>query len=264
MGETFDDARPALSVSGLDTFCSRRPGWLVCDQSDDLRVPLTCDAYRCPDCGPRKAFRAAVIASWAIRESVPFVDSRGRELRGRFITLTQAAEDWQRRRGQVRDLRRRLTSDGYRVDWAWTTEKGKRNGMIHVHLLQHGDYISQGELQDAWGGRRVDIRAIDGGNVAGYVTKDALSVAGYVVKGRTAHFGMGPFLDLNGGRAMHWSRGFLHGLTKREASKRVSERLVGDDVPRTWRVEGLSSVGDSSYQRPRLAEQSIMAWPGAI
>ena len=254
MGENLAEYQPPVNVSGLDTFCSKRPGFLVCDQDPSVAIPLTCDAYRCADCGPRKAFRAAVIASWAIRESEPYCDRRGRELRGRFLTLTNAPEDWQARRGQVRDLRRRLVSDGYRVEWAWTTEKGKRNGMVHVHLLQHGDFIPQGDLEAAWGGRRVDIRAIDGGNVSSYVTKDALAVAGYVVKGRTAHFGMGPFLDLNGGRAMHWSRGFLHGLTKREAGRAVSASLFADREPRTWRVEGLVSVGDSSFKRPYVSE----------
>jgi hypothetical protein len=217
---------PEIRVFGVDEICPKRPQVVVCDQRPELRQPASCDAYRCTSCGPRKALAAAAIASWSVRQVKI----------GRFVTLTQAAEDWQERRWQVNNLRRSLRRQGYRWEVAWTTEKGSKTGMTHVHALQHGSYVPQRVLQDSWG-HRVDIRKIREQHVARYVTKDALKVAGYVVKGSTAeHGGMADFLDLNGGRAMHWSRGFLHGLTKREATLALRDELNNGEAL-TWHLE---------------------------
>lgn len=220
--------------------CPRRPAWLVCDQDPALRRPASCDSYGCDACGQGKALQAAAIAAWGIRHAD----------RGRFVTLTLAPEDWTRRRQKVRDLRRLLAARGYQWEQAWTTEVGSSTGMVHVHALQHGDYVPQAELQDVWGAR-VDIRKIATGGVAQYVTKEALRVAGYVVKGTDAeHGGIGQHLALNGGRAMHWSRGFLHGSTKREAYASLKAEL-SEGQALTWHLEPAIDVLDA--QRARSA-----------
>lgn len=192
-----------------------------------MRFPSSCDSYRCDVCGPRKAFKAAAIASWALRHAA----------RPRFLTLTLAPDDWQERRWAVNGLRRKLMNDGYRCEWAWATERGSRTGMTHVHLLQHGSYIPQAALQDAWGSI-VDIRAVKSDGLGKYVTKEALRVAGYVMKGARAELqGYETFLELNGGRSMHWSRGYLHGLTKREASTALGDELRGERERQAWHLE---------------------------
>lgn len=43
-------------------------------------------------------------------------------------------------------------------------------------------------------------------------------------------------LALNGGRAMHWSRGFLHDLDKRAALASLRDELA-DGSPRDWHLE---------------------------
>ena len=66
---------------------------------------------------------------------------------------------------------------------------------------------------------------------------EALKVAGYVVRGATAeHNGLAEHLALIGGRAMHWSRGFLHGWDKRGALAELREELA-DGAPRGWHLE---------------------------
>lgn len=156
--------------------------------------------------------------------------------RARFVTLTQAPEQWQPRRKKVRVLAEKLRKAGYKWETAWTTEAGKETGMIHIHPLQHGSYVPQRYLQEVWGAR-VDIRKVQTGGVAQYVTKDALKVAGYVVKEATAkHCSLADHLALNGGRAMHWSRGFLHGLDKRGALADLRDELA-DGVRRDWHLE---------------------------
>jgi hypothetical protein len=146
----------------------------------------------------------------------------------RFVTLTQAPEEWQARRAKVRKLRMRLAQLGRTTEWAWTTERGSRTGMIHVHALQRGSYVPQRELEELWG-RRVDIRKIgDAGAVAGYAMKEASRVAGYAMKeGRS---NLSRHLDLNGGRGCHLSRGYLHGLTSAE----VWAILHPSDPDLTW------------------------------
>lgn len=215
-----------ITVLGADQICPKRPYVVVADDDPTLRFPSSCDSYRCEKCGPRKAMQAAAVAAWAIRHAA----------RGRFVTLTLAPEDWQTRRMKVRRLADGLRKRGYVWETAWTTEKGKQTGMTHVHALQHGSYVPQKLLQEVWGAR-VDIRKVETGGVAQYVTKDALRVAGYVVKDGTArHGGLLAFLALNGGRPMHWTRGFLHGVDKRGALADLRRELA-NGVAHQWHLE---------------------------
>jgi hypothetical protein len=66
--------------------------------------------------------------------------------------------------------------------------------------------------------------------------KEARRVAGYTVKEATGdHGSLLEHLALNGGRAAHWSRGFLHGMTKREALSDLRSQL-SDGEALTWRL----------------------------
>lgn len=146
----------------------------------------------------------------------------------RFVTLTQAPDGWQALRMKVRRLAHELRHDGYRVQWAWTVEQGSKTGMRHVHLLQHGDFIPQGVLQEAWG-HIVHIEAIKGGRgAAAYAMKEAARVSAYAMKESRADFLA--HLDRNGGRACHLSRGYLRGLRTRE----VEALLWPPDPGLTW------------------------------
>lgn len=171
---------------------------------------------------------AAAIAAWSIRQVE----------HPRFFTGTLAPADWQARRQKMRDLPRYLAKRGY-PGWqsAWSTEKGSKTGMIHVHALVHGPWVPAAVLNDVWGAR-TNIKAIRNDGVARYVTKESLRVAGYSVKGnRAGAEGMQDALDLNGGRPLHWSRGFLHGLTKREALVQLRAELDDGKEARTWHLE---------------------------
>ncbi len=189
---------------------------VVALERPDLRFPERCKTYRCRVCGPLKARQKATILAWARPE--------------RFITLTQAPEDWAALRKKVRVLKHVLQGEGLRSEMGWTVERGKETGMVHVHALQHGDYVSQRHLQDRWG-RIVDIRAIKGARgAAQYAAKEALQVAGYVNKGAgdlEAH------LDLNGGRVCHLTRGYLRGETQASVLELLQqERSEGEIL--TW------------------------------
>lgn len=103
--------------------------------------------------------------------------------------------------------------------------------MIHVHALQHGSFIPQAELQELWG-RIVHIEAIKTPRgAAKYAMKEAARVVGYTMKETARH--LATHLDRNGGRAVHMSRGFLHGKRVRE----VESILWAGQQELTWIVE---------------------------
>lgn len=135
-----------------------------------------------------------------------------------------------------------VRSEGYRCEWAWTVEHGSKTGMVHVHALQHGDYIPQRALQAMWG-RRVDIRKVAGAQgAANYAMKEARRVAGYAMKG--THSDLLAHLDRNGGRGCHLSRGYLHGKRTREVEKLLwptQETLTWVLVPCTESTEDVKA-----------------------
>lgn len=207
--------------------CPKKPQDLVAVEDPALRFPASCDAYLCTVCGPRKAQQVAALMTWSAR----------RCQRRRLLTLTGLPDDWQAARGQVRDYLRRLRSDGYRFEMAWAIERNPRGTGLHAHGLQHGDYVPQALLQERWGGRIVDVRGLRTPGAGVYAVKEALRVAGYVSKGATAGNPeqLVEHLAVNGGRAAHMTRGFLHGLTKREALAELRKEL-SDGRALTWAV----------------------------
>jgi hypothetical protein len=156
----------------------------------------------------------------------------------RFVTLTNAPADWQKLRQKVRKLCLRLRNDGYRVEWAWTVERGARTGMRHIHALQHGDYIPQRELQERWQAI-VHIERVKGARgAAGYAMKEAARVTHYAVKGTKSN--LREHLDLNGGRGYHMSRRYLRGCRTREVEQLLSPsdpNLHWITVPATTTIE---------------------------
>lgn len=205
------------------TLCTRTPrARVLVSQSTGQMVPMPCRCYACSVCGPRKVRGVGLVMSWAA--------AKAREDKGhaRFVTLTMAPEDWDRLRQKMRNFRRALKARGYVWEWAWSVEVGK-GGMKHVHAIQHGDYVPQRELQEVWGAR-TDIRGVTfGDGPASYMLKDAGRVSGYSVKG--AEGDLEAHLALNGGRAAHWSRGFLHGLTRDQAMREATGWAGNDAGP---------------------------------
>ncbi len=169
--------------------------------------------------------------------------------RRRLVTLTGLPADFQLARGQVRGFARRLRVDGYAWEWAWAIEANPRGTGWHAHGVQHGDYVNQAHLQDRWGGRIVDVRALKQPGAGVYAVKEALRVAGYVTKGAAGEM-LPEHLARNGGRAVHWSRGYLHGRTKREALAELRAELADGEVL-TWALvpPGTDPPEPSEYRR---------------
>jgi len=125
----------------------------------------------------------------------------------RFVTLTLAPEDWQDVREKMKRLVEYLRRQGIRVNWLWVVEEGSKSGMKHVHAVQWGDFIPWRDLL-SWWGARVQIEAADA--AIGYLGKNVIRYLGKNLDGDRE--GIEGHMNLNGGRAAHWTRGFYAGM----------------------------------------------------
>lgn len=177
-------------------------GYLAVDRTTgEVAWEATCKNARCERCSRRVSSRTFALARRAMRD----------EDRGRFITLTQVAEGWQEARAEVYELAKAVRRQGWRTEWLWVLERGDQTGMKHAHLIQHGDFIPFEWLKGQWG-RRVEIQAARE-SVDGYLAKN---VVRYLGKGLDSdRSAIEAHMNLNGGRAAHWSRGFFAGVSRR-------------------------------------------------
>jgi hypothetical protein len=185
--------------------------------------PAFCQSQGCPVCGPREAWKKSLIISHGGKSGPP----------KRYAVLSQFPLDWQKGRQKMRDLPRLLEKRGYRWDQTWTVEVNPAGTGLHVNVLQKGSYVPQGELQDVWGAI-VHIQAIKSRKgaqkVGTYALKEAQTVAGYAVKDAAQHTAQ--HLDVNGGRLIHCSRGYLGGMTQKD----VWSDIRGPHVDAGWRM----------------------------
>lgn len=116
----------------------------------------------------------------------------------------------------MKDLAQYLRRQGIRVQWLWVVEEGEQNGMKHVHAVQWGPERIPWEDLLSWWGHRVQIEAASA--AMGYLGKNVVRYLGKGLDGEGAD--IEAHMNLNGGRAAHWSRGFFAGMS-REAFARA-------------------------------------------
>lgn len=186
--------------------------------------PGRCGASFCEQCGPYEAKVRARIISDGGRTGPPqryFVHS---------LPPEQWNMEWARLRQKMRDYKRIMHKRHGEYEQAWTVERGKKRGMLHVNVLQKGTYIDQDEAQRTWGGI-VHAKAIKGARgVSSYALKEALTVTGYSLK--EAGESLAAHLDLNGGRLVHLSRGYLGGDTMADVRARLTRNPEAE--PGEW------------------------------
>jgi len=184
--------------------CPKKPYWVVKDSDRTVRFPACCDSYRCLICVQAKVRQRVKLAAWGASKMDWL----------RFVTLTLAPPKWQQLRSQVRDFFRRARRT-YVLEAAWTVERNPKGTGYHVHALTYGEHMPKERLEQMWGGRFVDIQA------ASLLASDYMAklyrMAGYSTKL------IAETLEMNGGRCLHMTRGYLHGRTAREALQEMSK-----------------------------------------
>lgn len=198
-----------------------------------VRWKATCNSARCSRCSRRVSARTFALARSAMQDLNP------KHLR--FVTLTLADDDWQDLRQRMKNLARFLRRDrGIAVNWLWVVEKGEKTGMKHVHCVQWGDFIPWQELL-TWWGSRVEIKAAK--HATDYLGKNIIRYLGKGLDGEKE--AIEDHMNLNGGRAAHWTRGFFNGLSRDAYAKqntlegldRLRNELLEDRrIP--WVTEG--------------------------
>jgi hypothetical protein len=128
-------------------------------------------------------------------------------VRVRFITLTLAPEGWQPTRQAVFHWLERLRRAGYRMQVLWVVEEGSEHGMKHIHAVQWGDFIPKEVLSASWPFGSTQIEAARA--ATDYLAKGVMR---YVAKGIDDQATIEAHMNLNGGRAAHWSTRFFGGV----------------------------------------------------
>ena len=207
--------------------CRRKEGFRWVSESSGAVIPARCGSNGCEDCAPVNA----VVAARAIHHARP----------ERLITLTGVGYPWARAQRQMQSLRQRLRRRGLEVEWCWTVEANPRETGHHLHAAQHGSFIPQAMLSESaasvgMGEVAWIERARTGPQGAHYGLKGAL----YPMKGASdPGAALWSFLDVNGGRLHHHTRGFFRDgpggkmLTAVEARRRAMPR--GEDEG-PWRL----------------------------
>lgn len=202
------------SFNGLD--CPHA-GRVVFDRNTgEAAWSASCKNARCERCSRRFSRRTFALARTALdgcashrsgevcepcRQRVP--------KRVRFITLSTAEPlgSWQDWRIALRNWRRNLERHGVAGEMLYVRENGSVTGMQHVHVVQTGPRkIPMQVLDESWPFGMTNIQSAR--QAVDYVGKQVLR---YVGKGADARETIESHMNLNGGRAAHWTRGFFWG-----------------------------------------------------
>lgn len=178
----------------------------------------TCKNARCRRCSRQVSAQTFALARRAL-EPVERV---------RFITLTRAPDDWDDLRHEVKMWTRRLRREGYTMELLWVVERGDSTGMKHVHGVQHGDYVPKDVLTASWPHGSTFIEGAR--QATDYLSKGVIR---YIAKGIDNDLTIEQHMNMNGGRAAHWSRRFFAGQSR--DAYRKSNPLPGIYFVHTYR-----------------------------
>lgn len=203
----------------------------------------TCKSARCPRCSRQVSAQTFALARRAV-EPIKHV---------RFITLTQAPKGWEDTREAMKVWLRHLRRDGYDMNALWVVEKGSDTGMKHVHAVQWGDYIPKELLSASWPHGSTQIEKAR--EATEYLSKGVIR---YVAKDLDGgEESLVEHMNINGGRAAHWTRGFFAGMGRN--AYRQSNPLPGIYFVRTdnpmketpdWTASQLDKLGFPEHPTP--------------
>lgn len=183
----------------------------------------TCKNARCRRCSRQVSAQTFALARKAL-EPLEHV---------RFITLTQVPEGWEETRQSIKSWLLHLRREGVEMNALTVVERGEENGMKHVHAVQWGDFIPKDLLDQSWPHGYNEIEAARA--ATDYLAKGVLK---YVAKGIDGDGEqIEEHMNLNGGRAAHWTRGFFAGKSRdgyRKDNPLPGIYFIGSDMP-DWR-----------------------------
>lgn len=202
--------RDGVGWSLRDDACPLLGGVAIDRTTGEVAWVPSCKNARCRNCSRRVSARTFALAR---RVADVEAESGGWV---RFITLTLAPEGWAETRQAVKSWLLHLRRLGYEMHVLWVVEKGSDTGMKHVHVVQSGSFIPKAVLSASWPYGSTQIAAARTAATE-YLSKGVIKYLGKGVDGDgdqiEAH------MNLNGGRAAHWSRGFFLGVARDDFAK---------------------------------------------
>lgn len=134
-------------------------------------------------------------------------------------------------------LRHRLGQEVGGWEWVWVVEHNPRGTGMHVHAWQRGSFVRQQTLSRLAAregmGRVTDIRRWHQGDRDG--TAYGLKAVVYGFKGTADDGLVAGFMEANGRRLTHQSRGFWTADGARDQEQQAVRALMGDPDP-LWQV----------------------------
>lgn len=228
-------AAPGLVLEGESAEGESGVGWTLrtdeCPHLDALAVDVTtgeiawrptCKNARCPRCSRQVSAQTFALARRALDPEAHVVEGLPVErleplTRVRFITLTQVPEGWGAAHRAMRVWRDNLDRHGVAGQTLYVLERGDQTGMKHAHVVQHGPRkIPMDVLDASWPYGMTQIESAR--EAVDYLAK---GVVRYVAKGLDGDAqALTDHMNLNGGRAAHWSRSFFCGEGRQAFARR--------------------------------------------
>ncbi len=213
------------------TRCPRKDGWSLVNDATGVVIPARCKANLCPYCGP---INARLVAG-AIGLSRP----------DRALLLTQVGDDFQTVRNRMKQFVYRLRQEVEDVNLAWHVEPNPKGTGHHGHGWHYGrQKLPQARMSAIAAGLgmgefvRVNKLRCDPAKPIGYGLK--LAGVGYGLKATQAQETITTYLDANGGRMVHATRGYWRDgqgnrfQGQREAMTAWARQLGEDEREGTW------------------------------
>ena len=208
--------------------CFRNRGWVLVGQVSGEIIPARCQASFCPWCGPLRAREVAGAIGLAEPE--------------RLVRLSGLRASWRENSWRIRQVVEEIRAAEYVFEYCVHCEWNPKETGYHAHLYQVGCYVPQAFLQSSCvrhGLGYPDIRKFTarGGPSETYGLKLAGLDYGVTLSKREEC--LERYLEVNGGRLSHQSRGFFRdasgkscGLTEARAAWRSLAH--GGDGKETW------------------------------
>ncbi len=184
----------------------------------------TCKNARCRRCSRQVSAQTFALARRAT-EDLEHV---------RFLTLTLAPSTWEATRLAMKVWLTNLRRRGLEMHVLWVVEVGA-GGMKHVHVIQWGSYIPKEVLSSSWPYGHTQIEAARA--ATDYLAKGVLRYVAKNLDGDDTE--IVEHMNLNGGRAAHWSTSFFSGMGRN--AYRQANPLPGIYFVKTHRTSEAAS-----------------------
>jgi hypothetical protein len=189
---------------------------VLLNRSTGQTVPARCKAHKCPYCLPINARLVAGALALAGPQ--------------RAVRLSLVGDDWGIARNRMKQLTLAVRRDGYDWNMAWHREPNPAGTGHHVHGWQRGaDYVPQARLQELCQRVGMGIPYIEKIRQTGPITY-GLKGIDYGLKLADAEDQGATYLEVNGGRIVHSTRGFW----RDEHGQGVGLREAMSAAARVW------------------------------